>query len=537
MGTERGQVQTGVKRWPEPLLWHSEVHGRWGQCTLQFWLLRLREMYDKEEMFDQLVDLLEDIGVGAYTAYELAGPFDVLLRAWIPSHEVNGFEERLKKTLPLEDKRQFTVSKVLRHWPWVDDSSFEPRPCDVESLQDTVTSADIGIINRLSDQGHRNTTVETSTQDFDVLERLMEKGAVTDIGATTGIRLFLKLKGSEGLSDDDWAKLQRGVMKQLDKVTRLPGDEEASAGGFTIDDVSLYACNDRSLVVLCRIPFDFWFSVRENLLEPLASMAGIMQTTTLPSLSQHFVRSREWLFVDDRVAPLLDEEPPPSGGPDEDGDGSRPVPPAPRVPPGVRKFLEGPEDKNFEAKGSAFTPLEEWLSRPGKTPDSQALKESKGFFRDTIAKTVVAMLNTAGGTLVIGVLEKDRFAKRSAKIVNWLSELPTAGGYFVLGLQDPVFRSKEWDGFELKFNRLLKEFIEGEMADLVHVSRGWVDQRALAVVQVEYRGMDDGYYLLDEGRPRFMVRRGGSTDELKGPQVTRYIERMRRKDRSEGPSA
>jgi Putative DNA-binding domain len=517
-----------TQRWPSALTWHSDLHRVWGHCALEFWLLRFREWYERDEAFQNVVDLMETVGIGAYTTYELSGDFDVLLRAWIPAAEVNGFAKRLRDTFPLKDTRKFSVEEVIRHWPWIGERSFAPRECDPDELRELTSPSDVASVNRISDLGHVGRPRDPSEMDIASLERLMAANAVTDIGSTTGIRLLLRLKGNDGLDDDDWRKLMANVAKYLDRISRPPWTKQPGPSDrFILDDVSLYACSDRSLLILCRLPHRLWHDIREALLEPLAAMTGVMQTTTFPVLSRNFVCSRDHLLLDERTEAALGDTGPSSNPEDGVTAGTQSLPPPPQISPSARDYLDRPEGRNFEAKGSAFAPLEGWLGRGKSDPEDHGLSESKGFFRDTIAKTVVAMLNSDGGTLVIGVLELDKFTRQSSEVLEHLAELPVAGAYCVLGLQDPVFRQKDWDGFELKFNRLLKQSVHGEVADLVHISRDWHSKRPLAVVRIEQSDMTHGFYLRDGDERRFFVRRGGSSDELYGPDVLHYIERAR----------
>jgi hypothetical protein len=491
-------------------------------------------MYDREEMFDKLVECLDEIGITAYAAYELTGEFDVLLRVWIPVSQIGGFPEKLKEAVHPSDKREFRVAEAMRHWPWRDDRSQVPQPCDVDALAETTSPGDIEILNRLSDETHRGDVARRSSTDTEPVDRLMGANAITDLPAGTGIRLFIRLKAQERLEEEVWEQTTRNVIKTLDKITRPKGKRRAISdnGRFTIDEVSLYTCNDRSLLVLCRIPYTSWHSMRDNLIEPLASTPGVRQTTTMPALSQNFVRSRDYLVLDDQAAAAVAEKSPPDSdgeGPEEDG---VPIPPPPSVPPGVSEYLERPENKDFEAKGSAFAPLEQWLSRPLQVPRHKNLKESPGFFRDTIAKTIVAMLNSGGGALLIGVLERDKFAKHKSELLKLrIAQMPDAGRFCLLGLRDPTFQESGWDGFDLKFNRLLKESIQGEVADLVSVYRDFYSKETLALILVDYPGMRDGFFLRDGKERRFMVRRGGSTDELQGPDILHYIERKKKQER------
>jgi len=508
-------------------------------------------MYSREEFFDGLEEYLENAGVGAYATYELSGEFDVLLRAWLPESQTSGrFADKIDDDLGLEDSRDFQVVDIVRHWVWSDDKSHKPEPCHHEELIEMFGMSDLATINRLSDESHRSDAANPSAGEVELVKRMMGGNGLADLRGTAGIRILVRLEGLYNLK----TSRERGdalqvLTREVDRVTRPKGRRQIGPdnGRFTIDEVSLYRCRDESLLLLCRVPYTRWHWIREDLLQPLAALPGVAQTTTWPALTQNFVRSRERLRPTPEMAKLIavseekekrvgQEDEPPE---DENGDGglgAEPFepPPPPPTPPGAMEFLDQHENAHFEAKGSAFTRVEGWLSREIETPEERYLKESNGFFRDTIAKSVVAMLNSGGGVILIGVLERDRYTHhKSDRLRLRLSRFPVSGRFHVIGLQDPVFRERGWDGFELKFNRLLKESIEGEIADVVHISRDWYREQTLAVVRVDPVEIGDGYYLREGNKPpRFMIRRGGSTDELEGGSVTRYIDRRRRKEKS-----
>lgn len=526
-----------VQPWPGLLQWHSELHRRWARCSLQFWLLRFGEMYDREAKFDQLVEFMEGEDIGSYAAYELSGEFDILLRLWVPAAEAGGFADRLEKEFDPVDSREFTAVEVVRHWPWRGEVGEEPEPCDAEKLARTTSIEDVTAVNRVSDETHRGELALPSENEAPVLERLMAAHAVTDMQSTTGIRIIIRLKVKERLDNEDSIRLTNHVATLLDGITRPKGgDYKATPGHFIVDEVSVYRCKDRSLLVLCRVPYEGWHSLREGLLEPLGNMQGVLQTTTFAALSRNLVRSRDRLLLDDQAAEAL------SGGDGGQGaagagDRSPKVPPPPVTGSGASPRLDRSEGAEFEVKGSAFTMLERWLGRAADAADDAHLKESSGFFRDSVAKTVVAMLNSEGGSMVLGALEPEKMREKENELLKLrVSKLPRVGEYAVVGLQDPTFLKGGWDAFQLKFNRLLKECVEGEVADLVRLSRDWIAGETVAVVEIEYPGMEDGFFLRDGKEQRFLVRRGGSTDELHGPAIQRYIKRRIKKEGSQDDS-
>jgi hypothetical protein len=496
-------------------------------------------MYDREAKFDELVEFMEGEEIGSYAAYELSGEFDILLRLWVPAAEAPGFADRLIEAFQPIDSREFTDLEVVRHWPWRGDQGEEPKTCDPDELATNTSIDDVTMVNRVSDETHRGEVALPSESEAPVLERLMNANAVTDMQSTTGIRILVRIKTKDRLDNEDFLRLTNQVAAVLDGVTRPRGEKHDLAGGhFTVDEVSLYPCKDRSLLVLCRVPYELWHGLRKGLLEPLGNMQGVLQTTTLPALSSNLVRSRDRLVLSEEAIAALnggDDQPPGAAG---EGDPNPSIPPPPTPGPSVVDLLDRLEDVDFEVKGSAFTKLEQWLCRAAEAVENAHLKESSGFFRDSIAKTVVAMLNSEGGTIVLGALEP---AKMKAKSENELlklrvSELPTVGEYAVVGLRDPTFLDGGWDAFQLKFNRLLKQHIEGEVVDLVRLSRDWHEGEILAVIEVEYPGMEDGFFLREGKEQRFLIRRGGSTDELSGPNIQQYIKRRIKRERSQGQS-
>jgi hypothetical protein len=116
------------------------LHRVWARGSLRFWLLRFAEGYKREEMFDQIEDLMREAGVGAYASYELSGEFDILLRAWIPLEQTGRFPELIEERLllhPEDDQREYVTVEIVRQWIWSEEGStvFTPQACDLEALQ------------------------------------------------------------------------------------------------------------------------------------------------------------------------------------------------------------------------------------------------------------------------------------------------------------------------------------------------------------------------------------------------------------------
>jgi hypothetical protein len=485
------------------------MHRMLGSRSLHFWFLRLAGIYDKDEVFRKLLKCMEEVDAEAYAGYELTGEFDVMLRLWIDPTAVGKFADLLKDRMRLTTSRSYSVTETVRHWVWEERSNGNGGgivPCEIDSLDANTLLEDIERLNKLSDASRERSVVDTKgARDSTLLQRFIKAKAITPVSKESGIRLVLRLQPGHDLNDDDLVRVNQGVKRELDalrdSVERSLAERSSS---LRIREFSLYLCADNTIIVLCRIDYRAWHLFREQLLGRLAKIPGLAQTTTYPVLSANLEISRELLLVDDevrkslpeaefaeRIARRIPQRPKrlqrlsERYKPKEEPLDSSELPRPPSEPLAVTQFFNREESATFEAKGSAFSPVEAWLDRRLDDPEDEGFAEDKGFFRSTIAKTIVAMLNTEGGVILIGVLEDDRYAEDSRERLRLrLEGLPLEGRFRLLGLQDPIYRRRRWDGFDRKFQELLKPLIDGTIARRVQLSPGWHDGREFAIVQV-----------------------------------------------------
>lgn len=537
-------------QWPGHLQWHGEMHRKLGGRSLHFWFLRYAGIYEKQEAFRKLLKCMEEVDAEAYAGYELTGEFDVMLRIWLHPAAVGRFSEMLRELVVLTTSRNYSVSETVRHWVWEESSNGDGAgivSCDIDSLEASTLLEDIDRLNKLSDASREKSIIDTKVaRDSSLLQRFMEAKAITPVTKESGIRLVLRLQPRDDLNDEDLARLNRGVANELDALRETVERSAAErSSSLRIREFSLYLCTDNTIIVLCRIDYRAWHLFREQLLGRLARIPGLAQTTTFPVLSANLEISRELLLLDSEVRKSLPEpefgeriarriperferfKPEKFKSREERLDSSE-LPQPPAEPQAVSTFFNREESTTFEAKGSAFSPLEAWLDRAPGTPEDEGFAEDKDFFRTTIAKTIVAMLNTEGGEILIGALEADRYAEDNRERVQLrLETFPLEGRFRLLGLQDPVYRRRRWDGFDRKFQELLKPMIDGTIGRRVQLSLASHEDRDFAVVQV--RGPSANFpprtfYLNDHG---YYIRRGGRNELLSGNEVHEYLEDLR----------
>jgi len=524
------------------------MHQKLGRRTLHFWFLRFDSHYEKDEIFSALVECMKKVSASAYAGYELTGEFDLMLRVWLPSDEVGRFGELLEERVRPKTDRGYAVEEVIRHWVWEDGSNGTPRvvPCKMELLNRTTLLEDIKTLNRLSEASHKHSHVQARNgRESKLLDEFMDACAIRPVEGASGIRLVLRLRVDPDISNPDRKRVIKQIAETLDNLR--DSDDALSttqSSRLGIREFSLYACSDGTLIALCRIHYLAWHKIREQLITPLGRISSVEQTTTYPALSPQLEVSREKLLLPEDVRDkyrdpertkrvlravvpkrIKRERLKPGGTSPNPSD--LPEPPPGSVP--VREFLEREEGIDFEAKGSAFAPLDPWLDRPVDAPEEEGLHEEDDFFCKSIGRSVVAMLNTAGGTILIGALEADHYARdnRERLRLRLQEKFPPEGRFHPVGLQDPIYRRGRWDLFERHFGDLLVKMIDGQFRRRVTLRPGWHDERPFAVIKVRGPGAGlpaRGFHLVTQGTKKFYIRRGARNEELTGREIIEYLE-------------
>ncbi len=166
----------------------------------------------------------------------------------------------------------------------------------------------------------------------------------------------------------------------------------------------------------------------------------------------------------------------------------------------VRRLIAGGESSKAEFKSTLRTNL--------KTGEKDARMEHAAL------KTVVAFLNSKGGTLLIGVADDGT----------------------VLGADVASFESR--DRFLLHFNNLINSQIGSEY--LPFINYGLVDLDGKPVLRVVCRRSETPVFLKENGEMTFFVRSGPSSIDLHGMDLLYYADHnfgrmLRRPVRKNGP--
>jgi len=175
---------------------------------------------------------------------------------------------------------------------------------------------------------------------------------------------------------------------------------------------------------------------------------------------------------------------------------------------GIKYYLDKEENESLEFKGSLSLDIDRWLKGDGKMCNSSELA------KDGVLKTIVAFLNTKGGDILIGVLEKSRFEDA---LDDKLADCPLYRDKIILGLSNEYGKSG-WDGFQQQLLSLIEAHIGGDVIDteLVRFDKKEYEDNDLCHLTVS--PAESKQYLGDQ----FFKRRGNKTVKLKGQQIDNY---------------
>jgi hypothetical protein len=161
------------------------------------------------------------------------------------------------------------------------------------------------------------------------------------------------------------------------------------------------------------------------------------------------------------------------------------------------------EGEKIEFKSSLHHPYRTSPGNLQKLPSGQAGKQVQKALHKSIVKTIVAFLNTVGGTLLIGVSDSGA----------------------VLGIEpdfDYLRRGKtNTDGWLLSLKGVIVNALGPEVWSAIRVSLVPYGQRTVAVVRCARRTTET--WQREEGRERFYIRTSNATQELTGSSILRYI--------------
>ena len=192
----------------------------------------------------------------------------------------------------------------------------------------------------------------------------------------------------------------------------------------------------------------------------------------------------------------------------------------------IESLLVHPEGSNLEVKGSAFVDIRRRV-HTGET-------KRESFVTENIIKTIVAFLNTDGGTLIIGALEEADFYDALDKLEETFGTTPVIDNYRIIGIDHEYVR-KGFDGYELALRDSIEHHVDPSPVaeDIIKIRRARYEGHDLCIISV-LESLTPMYAIENSGaNHRFYVRQGNRTLELKGSARDAYQrERSMRRDQT-----
>lgn len=179
---------------------------------------------------------------------------------------------------------------------------------------------------------------------------------------------------------------------------------------------------------------------------------------------------------------------------------------------GIKYYLEKDESEVIEFKGSLSFDIDRYLLGDGKQQENPKLID------EGVLKTIVAFLNTRGGTILVGVLEQNKYEQ---VYKEKLDDYPIVDNKIIFGIQHE-YSKDEWDGYYQKLINLIESRISPEVLDLEFVEISKFEEDDFDICLIEVTPSDTKQYLNNKD---FYKRRGNKTQKLTGKQIDNYWNR------------
>lgn len=492
------------------LVWHPQVRQRATGERLCYFRFTLNA-YLTTQLVERLDGILSNdtIAIRSYALYETLGSHDYLLRCWIPSaswpaHTRRALKDGLKD-LGCRNLQDFLVDRVVWHKAFPDaQRDFGVGALDGIPIR-TVDAHNDEVAELYFAAAATQVDVDDLIQGDEVsadVQSVVDTGLVAPIyDGAKGVRFHVEFQPSRPLDDDDIADITMRLVRACESAVATASETYPEASQPEISIYEGYGAMTADLVVV-RSPDGHFYSFLRTVLRSIAdegftSGYGVRPVTTVYA-------SRRAAMIRENLAgeslPAFDEE----------------------------SLATVQESDVLELKATA------WLDFARALQTGESKSFSGGV--TTIAKTACAMLNNAGGLIVVGVGETERLKRDSQR--NEVLEKFVELGLPVTPNEDLVVTGLESD-FEAPDKKNVTDW-DSWMRELQHAiaKRVSPDPFNLLLLNMERMVLSDTYGgrtlgLIQVGRPtdrdlwfyyenKFYARREGRNELLEGQPADEY---------------
>ena len=485
---------------PHGFQWHHSAHAKWGNESLWFSFLAFEPVYKQTTARDTVEKTLAKLGSRSYVIYELTGQYDMLVRAWVPTGAE--YEDAMEQVPKVGSVASVHVRDIIHHWVWqeTERSRIGGMLCPTEDLGTREPVArELELLNgvqaRMRQDGQ---DVVLTEEEGQCVRDYKSRGLITEPPYEAGIKFVVQVKVADERkqSIDQRDELRDQICEALD----------ASQG--VIWDRSLYFCRGHiQFIVLGRVRL-------ATPVDPAVGQSGPFHEIT-PQLLQKISRSATaggtktytYFFPLPGFLAFKDEI-------------SVPPPPA-HSKPRFERLFKTEEGHDFEAKGTAFSEVDNWLKGRGEIVTS---REPSNTALRSVLFAIASLLNDSGGTLLLGAVESRVYGN-----YDRAKELRPIGKYLCFGLE-PDFEEGHYDDFTRALWDIIGSRIEPSPLRWLKLWPHEVDNKTVAAITVALP--DEWFWVRFNKRDaKFVVRKGASATELSGSAITEYQDNHPRRPR------
>lgn len=447
-------------------LWHDKVHD-WNGESLIYVQLTFTPVYRRDDITEFLYGYLREHNVTSFCIYEIYGLYDILLRAWLPRN-VNPqkfyvkLEER-SRPLNCINVHQFYVERCFYHWLWPKLKDGVPTSSDIRGLTPEIISQ-----------------VNAGTCSRELLKSIERKHLAKLCDSKKGIKFFVIIP-SPAIGEFPTEPVTSRIFSSLrDIIVNEP----------YIVEPSMYTGTGFAWTLLKgKITQIKHYGALSNLVHTI-NLAGV-DNFSIKTLTYLVTGLKGPLSVEREEFVLEDADP--EGGLD-------PI-----------SYITRSEDAKFEVKASFKIALNRYL----RSPNHEFVREAKVSL-EGVLRAIVGFLNSGGGTILIGLLEKHKYTDIVNKPDNLLSDCPIVDDHIICGI-NWEYNKGGWDAYVGSIANEIRDHIGKNPAVNTTFRRIEYEGRDLCLIRVP-RG--DKWYYIDESG--FYVREVVSTILLEGDDRDTY---------------
>ena len=410
---------------------------------------------------------MRDHNIDSHCKYEVYGGHDLLLRLWLPRDcAPTKLSEVLRESLrPLGciNALPFYVEQCYHHWGWASAAMVEPSSADIRSMTPEV-------IER----------IYSEKCPKELIKQLEYKHLLRIYKQSNGIKFFIMIT-PPGMGESPTERRALHIFQSL---------RDIMISESHIIQLSIYTGSGFA-----------WILLKGKIMQVkhYRFLDHFVQRINEVGVSDFYIKTHTYLATGSPKPYSLEVERLRLEA--VDFDEKDPI-----------AYINRDEDPRFEIKGSYKLDINRYLRSKGHEfmcEDHTAL--------EGVLKAIAGFLNAEGGTILVGVLEKNKYADLLEQTENPLKRFPVTTDRIVCGINWEYKKGKGWDAYILELTNMIRTRIGKNASIITTFTKNRYHDLDLCLIRIP-RG--DKWYYVDNNK--FYVREAVSTIPLEGDDRDDY---------------